>query len=380
MEIKKITIYQRVLPHYRVPFFDRLYAILLEKNIQLEVICGHEKVGTVPKTVNIEAPWAIYKSVTYINLFGTELVFQHFRWSDFKIGGFVIIEQSNRLLLNYTFYFLRALKVLKLGLWGHGKNFQAPNNRSLKEKFKRLYTMFADWWFCYTTAGKKIMSEIGCPPEKITVVRNSVDVKMLVAEKNRLSDSELNKLKLELNINSNNTAVYCGGMYKEKHITFLLDACLKTKAIVSDFNVIFIGNGPDDHFVIDFCKSNTWAHYVGAVSGIERVKYFAISKVMLMPGLVGLAVLDSFALEVPMITTDIPIHSPEIEYLQSGINGLIVEHNKDKYAESIAELLINRESLEFLIKGCQNCVELYSIETMAQNYANGILGLLGHHE
>jgi L-malate glycosyltransferase len=39
---------------------------------------------------------------------------------------------------------------------------------------------------------------------------------------------------------------------------------------------------------------------------------------MLMPGLVGLAVLDAFADGIPRVTTVIEYHSPEIEYLVPG--------------------------------------------------------------
>ncbi|WP_441003640.1 glycosyltransferase family 4 protein [Pseudocolwellia agarivorans] len=372
----KITIYQRVLPHYRVPFFERLHEVLLENGVELQVICGHEKEGTVPKTVKIDAPWAIYMPVTYFNLFGAELVFQYPRLCDFKSGNVVIIEQANRLLINYVFYFLRALKIIKLGLWGHGKNFQATNKQSLKERFKRTYTTFSDWWFCYTTSGKKILNELGYEDNKITVVRNCVDVNELIDERNRLSQNELNELKSELNITTNNVAVYCGGMYTEKHIPFLLKACSNIQKITNDFNVIFIGNGPDDYLVKDFCETKVWAHYLGPISGVERVKYFAISKVTLMPGLVGLAVLDSFALQVPMITTDIPIHSPEIEYLESGVNGLIVEHDVNLYAEKVCYLLNNNYELEILVSGCKDCIDIYSIEVMANNYANGVIKLL----
>lgn len=376
MSLKKVTIYQRILPHYRVPFFERLYEILLSQGVELTVIYGKEKMGTVPKTIYVNAPWAVCNQVKYIKFLGAELVIQYIRLSGFKMGNIIIIEQANRLLINYLFYFLRAIKVIKLGVWGHGKNFQSLNQRGFKERFKKLYSTFSDWWFCYTEGGKRILIDLNFPTNKITVVNNSIDVNNLITQKERLTTNELTQLKVELNITGDNVGVYCGGMYSEKNISFLLDSCKLIRHSVANFEIIFIGNGPDEMLVSNFCANNEWAHYVGAISGVDRVKYFSISKVMLMPGLVGLAVLDSFALQVPMVTTNIPIHSPEAEYLLSGVNGLITEPTLADYTQSIIHLLKKPEQLELLRKGCRECIELYSIEAMAQNYADGIAGML----
>jgi len=375
--LKTVIIYQRILPHYRVPFFERLYEILLDQGIQLQVVYGNEKAGDVPKTVHVDAPWARYKKVTYFNFLGAELVFQHARLSDFERDSNVIVEQSNRLLINYVFYFFRALKIIEIGLWGHGKNFQSTNEKNFKERFKRKYSTFADWWFCYTASGKQIISQLGFPSEKISVVRNSVDLGSLIKEQQRLKNTELAQLKERLGISGNNIAVYCGGMYAEKRIGFLLDACSEIKKSIPDYHVIFIGSGPDEHLVTSFCEENTWAHYVGSISGIKRVKYFSLGKVLLMPGAVGLAILDSFALNLPLVTTNITTHGPEIDYLESEVNGLMVEHNIQVYAQSVSGLLQDDKKRKILIEGCNHSKSLYSIETMAQNFADGVLKLLG---
>ena len=42
----------------------------------------------------------------------------------------------------------------------------------------------------------------------------------------------------------------------------------------------------------------------------------------LLPGAVGLGVLDSFAFDVPLVTVDLPYHGPEIDYVRDGENGV----------------------------------------------------------
>ena len=97
-----------------------------------------------------------------------------------------------------------------------------------------------------------------------------------------------------------------------------------------------------------------------------------------MPGLVGLAVLDSFAYGVPMITTDVPFHSPEIDYLEDGKNGLIFRPADDPklYAERVIALLGDDIGRDRLVEGGRAALDLYSIENMVERFAFGVLAAL----
>jgi hypothetical protein len=44
-------------------------------------------------------------------------------------------------------------------------------------------------------------------------------------------------------------------------------------------------------------------------------------------------------LETPIITTNYPFHSPEIDYLENGINGLVAENNIEDYSKTVIEVL-----------------------------------------
>jgi glycosyltransferase involved in cell wall biosynthesis len=96
-----------------------------------------------------------------------------------------------------------------------------------------------------------------------------------------------------------------------------------------------------------------------------------------MPGLVGLAVLDAFNTNTPMITTDFEYHSPEIEYLQNGTNGIITENNLEAYVKAVVNTLQNANILSELKKGCLVSAELYTMEKMVENFAEGIKSSLG---
>ena len=66
---RKVTIVQRILPHYRVPFFRLLEKKLSEHDVEFELLFGRELTGTVPKTMVIEDKWAIEVENRYFSIF-----------------------------------------------------------------------------------------------------------------------------------------------------------------------------------------------------------------------------------------------------------------------------------------------------------------------
>jgi glycosyltransferase involved in cell wall biosynthesis len=98
---------------------------------------------------------------------------------------------------------------------------------------------------------------------------------------------------------------------------------------------------------------------------------------MVMPGAVGLAIIDSFASGLPMLTTDISGHGPEIAYLANGQNGLMSENSTTAYADAMCSLLGDSSLESKLRKGCRRSVSAYSLPCMVNQFANGIERCLG---
>lgn len=361
-KIQKIYIYQRVLPHYRISFFDSVCSSLGDELRPLLYV-GAERKGTVPTTVKVDRPYIKYYKNLYINLSNIELVFQFYPLP--RYGSYVIVEQSNRLVLNYFLLFLRRLGWCHVAFWGHGYNHQSSSPSGLRERLKRRFLRSVDWWFAYTEGTKEYLLQNGFNEKFITVVNNSIDSKSLRTEYlNFLQSKELSKKCRK--------GVFCGGVYFEKKIPFLLDSILIIKKSIPDFYFTFIGSGPEDYLLEDFCRGKDWCEYVGHVSGTVRAEYFVDADVFLMPGLVGLAVLDSFVLETPMVTTDSRFHSPEIEYLIHGYNGIVTDCSVESYADAVVSLLQDQCRLDELKNGCRESSEKYSMESMVGNFADGI--------
>jgi glycosyltransferase involved in cell wall biosynthesis len=167
-------------------------------------------------------------------------------------------------------------------------------------------------------------------------------------------------------------------MYAEKRLPFLLGACRRVRELVPDFELVLVGGGEAEGIARAAAHAETWVHVVGPKFEHEKIPFFLISRALLMPGLVGLVVLDSFALEVPLITTSVPGHGPEIEYLEDGVNSVIVTPADDpnRYAEAVARVVTDARYREGLQAGCRAARERYSAEDMAHRFARGVAAAL----
>lgn len=369
---------QRVLPHYRVPFFYLLRDDLGKVGVNLELVYGQENTGSVPRTVPLCEPWAKKIKNKYISVGDYETVWQPCL-SHLKDADLIIVEQANRLLVNYLLlYFGRSKR--KVAFWGHGRNMKLSENASFTEKIKKIFINKVDWWFAYTDASGRVVGDAGFPLDRITVVDNTVDNREFGDRLSEVTDSQKNALIQKLGIQGRNVCLFCGGMYQEKRLKFLLKACDAIKQIIPDFEILFVGTGPDKKHIEVAAQKNQWIHYLGPLYGIEKAVSFSISKALLMPGVVGLVVVDSFVSGVPLFTTDITGHGPEIEYLVNNVNGVIVENNIRSYADAVAEILNSGSGLRHLVEGCSMSSKEYTIENMTSKYSSGIqccLGLTG---
>jgi glycosyltransferase involved in cell wall biosynthesis len=213
------------------------------------------------------------------------------------------------------------------------------------------------------------------PADKITIVQNAIDTVSLQKSYKEVNEEIITGLKQELGIVGDNVGIYCGGMYPEKRLDFILEVIGKVKSEVSDFHMIFIGSGIDSGKIEIAAKNTSWIHYVGPKFGNDRVKYFKIASLQLMPGLVGLGILDSFALETPIITTEYPYHSPEIEYLSNNVNGIITKNTLEEYTNAIISLFKSKKHLQ-LIEECRKSAGIYTVEAMVDNFKMGIVKCL----
>ncbi|WP_400162846.1 glycosyltransferase family 4 protein [Brevibacillus sp. TJ4] len=369
----RVAIVYKSLPQYRRRFYELLKERLEEQEIEFLLIYGQPGQTEASKRDSIELPWAHKIQNRLFRLGRRELYWQPCT-KLLKDTDLVIVEQASKLLLNYWLMLQQSVGIRKLAFWGHGINFQTHRASWIGERLKSWMSRHVHWWFAYNQRSAQVVKELGFPEERICDVQNAIDTRQLVEERAKWDEERLRQFAQSLGIKSQHACLFTGAMYPEKRIPFLLEACQRIRESVPDFQMIFIGAGEDEGLVKEAAARHDWIHYAGPKFDTEKVPYYLISKLFLMPGLVGLAVLDTFALGVPLVTTRLPYHSPEIAYLRNQENGVMLEDAEDSaaYAEQVVRLLTDAEALDSLQAGCRRASLTYTVEEMADRFAHGI--------
>lgn len=366
----KVLIVQRRLTHYRVPLYSCLRDKLGNLGVDLTLACGEPTRQELSKKDGAELDWSISLPTKYF--FGNRVCWIPYRHLMSK-SDLTIVPAENKLVFNLFSQYLNRSG--RLALWGHGANLQG-SARSLREKFKRVTSKKADWWFAYTEMSASLVQDFGFPSERITVLNNSVDTQDMKMQYDSVTADRRQQLALELDLIGKKVGVYVGSLYDDKRIPFLLEAVSRIKAVMPLFHLLIVGDGPDRRFVEDFSRRNSWVRYLGVRKGREKAEILSLSHVMLNPGLVGLGILDSFVCGVPMVTTDCGLHSPEISYLNNDFNGVMVNNSVDDFAAAVVNVLSSSSFRGSLRRGCLQSAEKYTVENMAENFSIGIVKCL----
>lgn len=371
----KVCFASNAIAHYRERFFQLLRARLRQEGIELEVLYGEDYKG---HNIGGKVPWALALPLKSLGPLTWLSVFKPSKGADL-----VIIPQVLKHLWIYPLILRHMLGTQKIALWGHGKVFSALVESRIATLVKHFVSKRCDWWFTYTERSAKVVREqIGYPRQRITVVNNAVDTLVLSQAQRNLTPDQIARLRDELGISSSNVGIFVGGMYQNRHHTkrllFLVASCIEIRKRVPDFEMIFVGGGPKQWVAEKAATEYSWMHYVGVQRGIHAVPYWALAKVCLNPGLVGLGILDCFALGVPLVTSDVPYHSPEIAYLKPGVNGMMIDDANDPalFAAGVVALIQDDARCAAFAEAGRETVSHITNEAMVENFTRGILACL----
>lgn len=373
----RVVILQRYITHYRVPFFEQLREDLRARGVTLQLVHGFPIEDDGGKQHTASVPWAATVRNRWLGVGSVRVLWQpalpHIRGADL-----VIVEQASARLINYWLFLRQLAGRTRLAFWGHGRNFKEQRASRLGEGVKRLLSRRVHWWFAYNELSACVVRELGYPADRITDVQNAIDTRDLLRARRAVTDEAAAAVRAEVGLPPAHVGIYVGGMYAEKRLGFLIRAAEHVRTLVPDFSLLLIGAGTDADVARDAAMAHPWMHYLGPKFGTEKVPYVAVSDLLLMPGLVGLVILDSFALGAPIVTTRDAPHSPEIDYLDHGRNGIMLPPGTtpEAYGREVARLLRDEVALGALRSGCRESAEQYTIEEMSSRFADGVVAAL----
>jgi glycosyltransferase involved in cell wall biosynthesis len=359
--------------HYRQEFHERVRTLLAADGIEYEVIYGQPDRNEAKKADSVELSFGRRIRNRYSYVQQPPLVYQP-AMRRLMTADLAIIIQENRLLVNYALQSLPRRLRPKIALFGHGRNFQSRSPEGRSESWKKRWASKCDWWFGYTEETRRHVESLGFPPDRITVFNNAIDTTMLRELASQASEVRLEERRRELDLSGGNVGIYVGGLYSDKRLSFLVGAAERVRDRVPDFELLIIGAGPSEPELRALAETRPWIKLAGARFGADKVELMSLGKLFLMPGLLGLAILDAGVLGLPMVTTAFPWHSPEIAYLEEGVNGLKVLdwENAQTYADAVTGLLLDPPALDRMAHAARDKAACYTIEAMAERFAGGV--------
>jgi glycosyltransferase involved in cell wall biosynthesis len=277
----RLALQQRVLPSYRVPFFD-LLAESCEKGMSL--------FAGLPRPAEMIASGqtriAQLKQAENIHLFSGAFYLCHQKgvtnWLEEWEPDALIVEANPRNISTPSAVkWMRARGKRVIG-WGLGASRVNGMKRNLWLAFVNQF----DAMLTYSQRGAEEYAALGFSPEKIFVAHNSVSP----APTFDLRPSTLNIQP---------TILFVGRLQARKKLDLLLRACAEME---TQPRLIIVGDGPQRTSLETLAKDvYPAAEFAGEKHGAEVKPYFAEADLFVLPGTGGLAVQEAMSYGLPVI-------------------------------------------------------------------------------
>jgi glycosyltransferase involved in cell wall biosynthesis len=368
----RVVIAYRYVPQYRYQFYNELRKELANRHIALQLIYGQPIEETASGWNSVDLGWGTKIDNRVLAVRGKTVCYQPIIKATAS-ADLIIVEQANRLLVNYVLLARQRVGGPPVAFWGHGRNFQAsasPVSR-LSEAFKRWLARAPAWWFAYTEGVRAILTSLGYPPGKITVVQNSTDISDLKLDQPPSSSIVEDLYGRPL---PDKLCLSIGELGSYKGLDLLLAAGERIASALPGFGLGIIGDGPLRQQLEEAARSTHWLQVLGPRFGRDLATITSAARLLLIPKGIGLVAVDSFAMGVPIVTIAGRRQMPEFEYLKNDINSVVLDENSTakEYADSVISLLSDVPRLEQLRAGARASAKEFSVERMACLFADGI--------
>lgn len=273
----KLGLQQRVLPSYRVPFFD----LLAQSCNGMSLFAGQARPVEMVKDGS-QLLITNYHPARNLHIFSGAFYFCYqrgfIRWLEDWNPDALIVEANPRYLSTPAAVRWMQKRGRKVIGWGLG----APKQSAVWSRFIRQF----DAMISYSQRGADEYAALGFPREKIFVAHNSVSAK-----------PTLNVERSTSNVQP--TLLFVGRLQARKRVDSLLRACAEME---STPRLLIVGDGPE-RAALESLASEVYpsAEFIGAKHGAELKPYFEQADLFVLPGTGGLAVQEAMSYGLPVI-------------------------------------------------------------------------------
>jgi glycosyltransferase involved in cell wall biosynthesis len=277
----RLALQQRVLPSYRVPFFD-----LLAQHCTGGMSLFAGRARAVEMIAGGKTQIAKYQEAKNIHLFGGMfyLCYQQgiVNWLKECNPDALIVEANPRYLATSSAVKWMHKHGRKVLGWGLG----APAVGGIRKQRRLAFIHQFDGMISYSQRGADEYATLGFPVEKIFVAHNSVSPKPTSTVERRIT-------------NDRPVLLFVGRLQARKRVDSLLRACA---AMESKPRLMIVGDGPEREALQSLAgEIYPSAEFIGAKHGAELQPYFEQADLFVLPGTGGLAVQEAMSYGLPVI-------------------------------------------------------------------------------
>jgi len=287
----RLAVLQRVLPAYRIPFFDLLAGKCLG---ELHLAAGSPRKDDAIDTTGSLAV-AHFQSLKNIHFFQGKayLCWQQglHHWLRSVDPDALIVEANPRYLSTRSAVaWMRSRSKPVIG-WGLGstqsQGYLAPFRLAFRANFLRQF----DAIITYSRQGFEQYRSLGFPGKKIFIAHNAVAA--------RPTQSPIHR---PLDIQEPPSLLFVGRLQARKRLDLLIKACSRLPEGLKP-RLVIVGDGPERESLQKLAeKTYPSTLFVGAVNGSDLEPYFKTADIFVLPGTGGLAIQQAMGWSLPVIT------------------------------------------------------------------------------
>lgn len=280
----RLGVQQRVLPSYRVPFFELLASAC---DGSMSLFTGRPRPGegiTTAGSLNT-GQYALGQN---IHLFGGSLYLCYQRgligWLEQWNPDALVVEANPRYLSTASVIKWMHRRGRPVVGWGLG----SPPVSGFRKRRRFSFISQFDAMIAYSRRGADEYAALGFPREKIFVACNSVSPPPLSPPPTRPST-----FNLQPNL------LFVGRLQARKRLDLLLRACSRLDIPP---RLVIVGDGPERGTLQALAREvYPQAEFIGARHGEELKPYFTQADLFVLPGTGGLAVQEAMSYGLPVI-------------------------------------------------------------------------------
>jgi glycosyltransferase involved in cell wall biosynthesis len=318
--------------HYKARFLNHLAA---EEDVALTILAGTGRSNEGDQEISGNWNFAFIQLNISKSRFGQSIkVVQSIKKLTSDMDWILIpAEKKNLLLFTYLLVYQLINRNLRLISYNHPVLKSGTDGFSKIDRWlTKFFYRYLDRVVFYTEKSRTIALERKLiPPQKAYWANNTLDNTAI--EKHyqfTLPGTEIF------------TLLFIGRLIPSKRIDVLLTYFDKLKENLPKKRLALeiIGDGPEAYLVKKAVEKDSAIKWHGTlVNEAAIAPIMRKANVVFIPGLSGLSVNHAFLYGRPYVTINSDRHGPEIHYLESGFNGLILKGEIEKDLEELTALI-----------------------------------------